>query len=78
MQKIKVIDSKIAVMLSAVLPVFGFVGNMVQLLTRLVFPVSIAVIVSGLGGQPAADVAGASFPVILVMMAIYAGQLARL
>lgn len=64
-----------AVMLSAVMPIVGLAGNLVHLLIRFVFPLAIAVIISGLGGQAMADAAGATFPVTLFMMAIYARQL---
>lgn len=65
----------VAVMASAVLPSSGFLGQLVHVLVRYVFPVAIAVLLSGLGGETARQAIGAGFPVILMVLALFAAQM---
>ncbi|MGI9352732.1 MAG: hypothetical protein ACR2O3_14300 [Rhizobiaceae bacterium] len=64
-----------AVALSAIMPVVGVLGKLVHFLVRYLFPVAIALLVSGLGGDVVADLVGLSFPISLLLLAIYAREL---
>ncbi len=65
-----------SVLLSAVIYHIGFLGKLCLLFLRFVFPVSIAVLVSGIAGKIGSDIIGATFPVGLLLLAIYAATLA--
>ncbi|MEM7068098.1 MAG: hypothetical protein AAF478_04365 [Pseudomonadota bacterium] len=67
-----------SVLLSAIMPRIGKLSSLVHLVTRYVFPVSIAALLSGLGGEQARDLIGASFPAALFLLALYARQLSKL
>ncbi|MEM9277871.1 MAG: hypothetical protein AAGA76_04810 [Pseudomonadota bacterium] len=64
-------------MLSAILPVHGIIGQLVHVITRYIFPLGIAVLVSGLGGLQIADIVGVSFPVSLLLLSVYSAQLSK-
>jgi hypothetical protein len=60
------------VLLSVIIRPGGFLGNLCILILRYVFPLAIAVLLSGLGGVKVAEIIGAGFPVLLLLLAIYA------
>ncbi|MEL7430395.1 MAG: hypothetical protein AAFN43_10390, partial [Pseudomonadota bacterium] len=64
----------VAVMASAVLPAGGFLGQLVHVLTRYLFPVAIAVLISGIGGEFTGQIIGAGFPFMLMLLALYAAN----
>ena len=64
-----------AVVLSAIMPVVGALGKLVHFLVRYLFPLAIALLVSGLGGEVVAELVGLSFPISLLLLAIYAREL---
>lgn len=60
------------VLLSVIIKPVGFLGNLCILILRFVFPVSIAVLLSGLGGVHTTEIIGAGFPVLLLLLALFA------
>lgn len=65
-----------AVLLSAIMVVSGVLGTIAMLFLRFVFPLSIAFLVAGIGGRLGSDVVGASFPIGLLLLALYADSVA--
>lgn len=65
-----------AVLLSTIMVVSGIMGMVAILFLRFVFPISIAALVAGMGGRLGSDVVGASFPIGLLLLALYAKALA--
>jgi hypothetical protein len=65
-----------AVLLSAIMVVSGVLGTIAMLFLRFVFPLSIAFLVAGIGGRLGSDVVGASFPIGLLLLALYANSVA--
>lgn len=65
-----------AVLLSTIMVVSGIMGMVAMLFLRFVFPISIAALVAGMGGRLGSDVVGASFPIGLLLLALYAKALA--
>ena len=63
-----------AVLLSFIMVIKGIMGTISMLFLRFVFPISIAVLVAGIGGRIGSDVIGATFPLGLLLLAIYARQ----
>jgi len=66
-----------AVLLSSVMLKRGLLGDICLIFLRYVFPVSVAILVAGIGGRIGSDLVGASFPVGLLLLAIYALTLSR-
>lgn len=64
-----------AVLLSSIMVVSGILGTMAILFLRFFFPISIAVLVAGIGGRMGGDIVGATFPLGLMLLAIYAKTL---
>jgi len=64
-----------AVLLSSIMVVSGMLGTMAMLFLRFFFPISIAVLVAGIGGRMGGDIVGATFPLGLMLLAIYAKTL---
>jgi len=64
-----------AVLLSSVMVKNGMLGDICLVFLRYVFPVSIAILVAGIGGRTGSTVIGAGFPVGLLLLAIYARTL---
>lgn len=64
-----------AVLLSSVITVQGAMGRLVIVFLRFIFPISIAALVAGFGGRIGSDVIGATFPLGLLLLAIYANAL---
>lgn len=65
-----------AVLLSAIIVVSGVLGTIAMLFLRFVFPISIAILVAGIGGRLGSDLVGATFPLGLLLLALYANSLA--
>lgn len=65
-----------AVFLSSILVVSGLLGTIVMLFLRFIFPISIAILLAGIGGRFGSDIVGASFPLGLLLLALYANMLA--
>lgn len=63
------------VLTSAVLLPAGVTGAVVSVVLRYLFPAGIAVIVSGVGGEQVRTLAGLGFPVVLMVLAVYAMKL---
>lgn len=63
-----------SVMLSSVAPRDGGFGWVVHILLRYIFPVLIALLIAGVGGNVVREIVGASFPVSLLLLALYAGD----
>ncbi|MDJ0613971.1 MAG: hypothetical protein QNJ29_09860 [Rhizobiaceae bacterium] len=63
------------VTLATVLPITGALGHLAHIAIRYVFPIGIAVLLSGIGSDVLKHIVGASFPAILFILAFYAGQL---
>jgi len=63
-----------AVLLSFIMVIKGIMGTISMLFLRFVFPISIAVLVASIGGRIGSDVIGATFPLGLLLLAIYARQ----
>ena len=61
-----------AVLLSTIMVVQGILGAIVNIFLRFVFPISIAILVAGIGGRIGGDIVGASFPLGLLLLSIYA------
>ena len=64
-----------AVLLSTIIVVRGTLGLIANLFLRYVFPISIALLVAGVGGRTGSDIVGASFPLGLLLLAVYAKTL---
>ena len=60
-----------AVLLSSIMVVSGLLGTIAMLFLRFIFPISIAILVAGIGGRLGTDIVGASFPLGLLLLAIY-------
>lgn len=65
-----------AVLLSAIIVVSDVLGTIAMLFLRFVFPISIAILVAGIGGRLGSDLVGATFPLGLLLLALYANSLA--
>ena len=63
------------VMMSAIVFGNGMLGRAVVVVLRYVFPILIAALVAGIGGRTGADIVGASFPLALLLLAVYANNL---
>lgn len=66
-----------AVLLSTIININVFVGMTSMIFLRYGFPILIALLVSGIGGRVAGDVVGASFPLGLILLSIYAMNLSK-
>lgn len=64
-----------AVLLSSIIIVKGVLGMLAMLFLRIVFPISVALLVAGIGGRMGGDIVGATFPVGLLLLAVYANTL---
>lgn len=64
-----------AVLLSTIVIVHGTLGAIAKIFLRFVFPVSIAILVAGIGGRVGGDLVGATFPLGLLLLAVYAKTL---
>lgn len=65
-----------AVLLSTIMVVSGFMGTLAILFLRFFFPISIAILVAGIGERLGSDIVGATFPLGLLLLALYANSLA--
>jgi len=65
------------ILMSSILRPEERLGPVVLALTRYVFPVSVAVMLSGIGGETVRDFVSAGFAIILVVLAIYAHNLSQ-
>lgn len=64
-----------AVLLSSIILVRDTLGTVVKVFLRYFFPLSIAALVAGIGGRIGSDVVGATFPLGLLLLAVYANSL---
>ncbi len=63
------------VMISGILPKIGKLGYLSHFLVRYLFPISVAFLVSGFGGESIRDLVGISFPLALLILGLYARKL---
>lgn len=64
-----------AVLISSIMVIKGIMGIVSMLFLRFFFPLSIAILVAGVGGRMGSDVIGATFPLGLLLLAIYSKML---
>ena len=66
-----------AVLLSTIMILRGRLGDICLIFLRFIFPLSIAALVAGIGGRIGSDVIGATFPLGLLLLAVYAKTLSQ-
>lgn len=64
-----------AILLSSIIIVNGALGMLAMIFLRFVFPISVALLVAGIGGRMGGDIVGATFPIGLLLLAVYANTL---
>ena len=63
-----------AVLMSSLIKQTNLLSKLCILFLRFVFPLSVAALVSGIGGRVGSDLVGATFPLGLFLIALYARQ----
>lgn len=65
------------VMLSCLVARVNSLATSVHVILRYVFPISVSLLIAGIGGETVRIIVGASFPVILLILAVYATKRAE-